>query len=171
LLKNFQIVEGGGGRHEAFRLIRQHLAAATPKVKQRVLKTALKPPQVDYDTDEEHLAYITYNLVYWLTLSDPDYAEAQMTAFEQLQAKHPSFKTREVPDFDSWSSSGSVGPRTPLTADELIKDADLKSRVEFLRTYQGDDDQGFFGPDREGLMDAVRARRGFDWTFHVGRMV
>lgn len=168
LLANFKIVEGGGGRHEAFRLIRQHLAAATTKVKQQALKTALKPPQLNYDSDEEHLAYITYNLVYWLTLSDPDFGEAR-DAFEQLQAKHPSFKTRDVPDFDSWSSSGSVGARTPITPEELIKDPDLKSRMEFLRTYQGDPEVGFLGPDRGGLMGAVAdaATQDFGWSLRL----
>lgn len=168
LLKNFEIVEGRGGRHEAFRLIREHLVAATPRAKQQVLKEALKPAQLTYETDEEHLAYITYNLVYWLTHSDPNFTQAQ-AAFERLQAKHPSFRTREVPDFDSWSSSGSAGPRTPLTADELIKDPDLKNQVEFLRTYQGDDDQGFFGPDREGLMSAVTdaVTKDFGWSLRL----
>ena len=168
LLANFMIVEGSGGRHEAFRLIREHLATATTKVKKQVLKTALKPPQVDYDTDEEHLAYITYNLVYWLTLSDPDFGEAQ-TAFEQLQAEHPSFEPRDFPDLDSWSSSGSFGLRTPKTADELIKDPDLAIQMAFLRTYKGDPDAGVFGPDREGLMAAVAdaATKDFRWSLRL----
>ena len=46
LLQNFRIVEGGDGRHEAFRLIRQHLSSATDQAKQEVLTTALQPPRV-----------------------------------------------------------------------------------------------------------------------------
>lgn len=168
LRSNFHIVEGGGGRHEAFRLIKEHLATASDEVKHEVLTTAIQAPQLDYETDEEHLAYITYNLVYWLTLSDPDFTDAR-AEFDRLQADHPTFGTRDVPDFDAWSSSGSVGPRSPLTVDELVNDADLAARMELLRSYQGDPEGGFFGPDRAGLMTAVSqaAATDFGWSMRL----
>ncbi len=168
LLSTFPIVEGGSGRHEAFRLITQHLATASGELKQEVLRTALQPPQVDYETDDEHLSYITYNLLYWLAVSDPDFTDAK-TEFERLQAEHPTFKTREAPDFDSWSSSGSVARQSPLTVEELLQEANLAARMEFLRTYQGDPEEGFFGPNREGLMSAVSqaAATEFGWSMRL----
>jgi hypothetical protein len=156
LLQHFRIVEGGGGRHEAFRLIRQHLATASNDVKREVLSTALLPPEVDYDTDDEHLAYLTYNLLYWLTLSDPKF-EAAKTEFDRVQAEHLVFGPREVPDFDSWSTGGvSWGPSSPRTVDDLLKEKDLPALVTFLEAYEGDPADRFLGPDREGLMSAVR---------------
>lgn len=155
LLENFRIVEGDDGRHEAFRLIRQHLSCATDQAKQEVLTTALQPPQVDYEADGEHLAYLTYNLLYWLTLSDPTF-DAARREFERVQREHPTFGTRDHPDFDSWSSGGfSGGPSSPRSLDDLLNESDIPSLVNLLEDYTDDPANRFLGPNREGLMTTV----------------
>lgn len=155
LLENVRILEGGDCRHEAFRLIREHLPSATDDAREEVLTTALQPPQLDYEADDEHLAYLTYNLLYWLTLSDPTF-DAARSEFERMQVEHPAFGTREHPDFDSWSSGGfSGGPSSPRSLDDLLNENDVSSLVTFLEDYTDDPADRFLGPNREGLMTAV----------------
>ena len=164
LLANERLVEGGA-RHEAFRLVAMTLASASQPVRIEVLEMALRPPEVDYEAEPEHLRYITYNLLYWLTLSDPDFEEARQH-FERVQSENPNFRPREHPDFGSWSSGGSGSwRRAPVTLEELIA-LDFPEKRDWLLSYEGMQEPSFLGPSRSGLLQLVSqaAVADFAWS-------
>lgn len=109
-------------KHETYQLLATAVATASPSLKERVLDAAAAGP--DYpdaipDRDR-HVAYAKYNLLAWLTLSNPDWTEAQ-TAFDAIQAENPGFEVRDHPDFDSWMTSGTWGGTPPMDIEEFIQ--------------------------------------------------
>lgn len=109
-------------KHETYQLLATAAATASPSLKERVLNAAAAGP--DYPEEipdrDRHVAYAKYNLLAWLTLSSPDWAEAQ-TAFDAIQTKNPDFEVREHPDFDAWMTSGTWGGKSPMDIEEFIQ--------------------------------------------------
>ena len=161
------LVEGGPARHEAFRLVRSSLSSASIAVKNNVLELALREPQGDYDADPQRLAYRTYNLVYWLTQSDPDF-QAATEALNDLQTRHPHLVSQEFPDLDAWSTSGSgEGPESPITLDTLLAH-DIEKELSWLQDYEGDHERPLFVPGRAGLLCLRRQRSNAQTSCGVG---
>lgn len=109
-------------KHETYQLLATAVATASPSLKERVLDAAAAGP--DYPEEipdrDRHFAYAQYNLLAWLTLADPDWAEAQ-TAFDATQAENPDFEVREHPDFDSWMTSGTSSGKPPMDIEEFVQ--------------------------------------------------
>lgn len=109
-------------KHETYQVLAAAVATASPSLKQRVLNAAAAGP--DYPEKipdrDRHFAYAKYNLLAWLTQSDPDWAEVQ-AAFDAAQAENPGFKVREHPDFDIWITNGTWGGKPPLDFEEFIE--------------------------------------------------
>lgn len=109
-------------KHETYQVLATAVATASPSIKERVLDAAAAGPDYPEEIPERdrHFAYAKYNLLAWLSLADPDWAEAQ-TAFDAIQAENPDFEVREHPDFDSWTTSGTWGGKPPMEIEELIQ--------------------------------------------------
>ncbi len=109
-------------KHETYEVLSSACPAASPTLKQRVLDAAAAGPDYPSEMDDRdrHIAYVKYNLLAWLTQTDPDWADAQ-TAFDAAQAENPGFEVREHPDFDSWMESATWGGKSPMDIQEFIQ--------------------------------------------------
>ncbi len=109
-------------KHETYRILARTVGFATPLLKQRVLLAAAAGPHYPDEVPdrERHFAYAKYNLLAWLTQSDPDWAEAR-TAFDTAQADDPGFEVREHPDFNGWMTSGTWGGKPPMDLEEFVQ--------------------------------------------------
>ena len=154
-----------GLKHEVFQLLKAAYPQADEAVRQRLLND-VEIYLAGSDSGEEDPAavrrrsYEVYNLLYWLVQIAPHCSLARQK-FSEIQARHPEFQPREHPDLD-WYGSEWVGPQSPITVDELLSKPP-SDKINFLLTYQG---EKFLGPDREGLMSAVReaVTRSFIWS-------
>jgi len=109
-------------KHEIYQVLDVAVAIATPPLKQRVLDAAAAGPDYpkEFSDRDRHFAYAKYNLLAWLTQTDPDWTEAQ-SEFEGIQAENPGFETREHPDFDTWMTSATWGGKPPMDIEEFIQ--------------------------------------------------
>ena len=100
----------------------------------------------------------------WLSQADPK-CELTIRRLNAFQERHPGFAPREHPDLDHWSTSGWVGPCSPVSVDELLgkRPAD---QVDWLLTFRG---ERFSGPDREGLLATLTesVKRDFEWGWDL----
>jgi hypothetical protein len=112
-------------KHEIYQLLAATLPGASPTLKEKVLDAAAAGP--DYPEEipdrDRHFAYAKFNLLVWLTETDPDWEKAR-AVFERIQAENPQFAAREHPDFDTWMTSGTWGGKPPMAIDEFIQALD-----------------------------------------------
>ncbi|MGH2614366.1 MAG: SIR2 family protein, partial [Thermomicrobiales bacterium] len=110
-------------KHEVFRLVASTLPEASPDRRSQLLVAAIKGPNLPDDLPdvERHRAYSVYNLLVWLTHSDPAWAEAQR-ARERLEEENPTFGPRDFPDLDSWSSGVTWGETPPIEIESFVQD-------------------------------------------------
>ena len=152
--------------------MRTALSTASREMKMDLLRTALQPLQLDYHVAPSSLRYLNYNLIYWLTLCDPEFEEAKQE-FERLQAQDSDFSPREHPDFDSWVSSGAAPvSRTPLPLEELLQ-LDLVAKLDWLLSYSPESQSSFLDPDRHGLLQVIAqaAAKDFDWSMRLVQLL
>ena len=109
-----------GIKHEVFRLLKEAYHQANDDYRKCLLEQVeLGPQGLDLEgKDEDDRQYSIFNLLSWLHKADPDckLASSRLKAFQEA---NPKFKPSKYPDLYSWIEEG-VGPRSPLTADELI---------------------------------------------------
>lgn len=112
-------------KHEVFRLLATAVSETSRDQRVRLLAAALEGPDFPDEVPdvERHRAYSVYNLLVWLTRSDPSWAEAQ-NELERIQAENPTFGPREFPDLDSWSSGGTWGETLPMEVEDFVQDLD-----------------------------------------------
>ncbi|MGV8885008.1 MAG: SIR2 family protein [Microbacteriaceae bacterium] len=110
-------------KHEVFRLVGSTVPEASPNRRTRLLMAAIEGPSFPEDVPdvERHRAYSVYNLLVWLTRSDPSWAEAQRER-ERLEEENPTFGPREFPDLDSWSSKVTWGETLPMEVESFVQD-------------------------------------------------
>lgn len=132
-------------------------------MRQQILQQAEHYLEYDQDDDREIRPCEVYNLSVWLHQVAPDCAAAEK--LREIQEKYPHFQPREHPDLDISMSVGWHGPQSPRTTEELLANSPHKI-VEFLLTYQG---EKFFGPDRDGLLDALKeaVAKSFPWSWEL----
>lgn len=113
-------------KHEVFRLIAAAVLDASPDARSRLLAAALEGPDFrdDLPDAERHKAYSVYNLLVWLTQSDPSWSEA-LRERERIQGLNPTFGPREFPDLDVWSSGITVGEALPMEVEDFMVDLDV----------------------------------------------
>ncbi len=156
-------------KHETFRLLARAYAAADEPTRRGFLDAALEQPVLEAPpaTPEEVRieTYERYNLLVWLARAAPDSA---ITAERLAAAKAttPDLEPREHPDLTHWTSGVHwVVPVAPRSVNELLA-LSPGAALDWLLTYQGDARTGE-GPDREGLLVAVRdaSKASFDWSW------
>jgi hypothetical protein len=140
-------------RHEVFRLMETALPSAASDVADALVEDVVAGP-TDVD-DAHHHAYERFNALAWITRHAPDLQSAQ-EAFAQVKMDHPDFAVRPHPDLLSWSETGTVGSRPPMTAAELHEriGADAASAIAELRRYEGAS-SAFEGPTWQDALDVL----------------
>ncbi|MBA7637251.1 hypothetical protein ES703_44889 [subsurface metagenome] len=154
-----------GVKHEVFRLLKEAYPQANDDYRKRLLEQVeLGPQGLDLEgKDKDDRQYSIFNLLSWLHKANPDckLASLRLKAFQEA---NPKFKPSEYPDLYSWIEER-VGPRSPLTADELIL-TDAAEATDFLLCYEG---ERLIEPDREGLLTIVAeaVSLSFDWSWKL----
>jgi hypothetical protein len=144
-------------RHEVFRLIAVTIADADAAIADALVAEAAAGPG-----HSEHRDYESYNALTWIAQHAPELQSAR-ESLAQAQAAHPEYSQRPYPDLMAWMESGFVGPRPPMSAEELHRriHEDAAAAIGKLRQYEGITPR-FDGPDWEDalnvLSDVVR-----DW--------
>lgn len=133
-------------KHENFRLIKLNFAGCPEVLRNKVVETVVRDtPQSEYRD------YSIYNFLSWISETGPD-LESAAKALRSIRDKHPEYEPSEYPDFDHWTSSGSVVSAFPLTADELHQRIQQGARAAFhdvvaLSSYEQ--------PGRSGWQEAL----------------
>lgn len=107
-------------KHETYHLLSAAVGSASTSLKQRVLDlTADVPDYPEDDLDRNLLqAYVRYNLLAWLTQTDPEWPEAK-AAFDAIQVENPDFKVREHPDLNAWMTSATWVENPPMSIEKF----------------------------------------------------
>lgn len=110
-------------KHEVFRLVASTVPQASPDRRSWLLVAVIEGPNLPDDVPdvERHRAYSIYNLLVWITQSDPSWAEAQRER-ERLEDENPTFGPREFPDLDTWSSGVTWGEALPIEVEGFVRD-------------------------------------------------
>jgi len=155
-----------GMKHEIFRLLETAYPKSTEPTRLRLLERVSRGPlgQDAENLEEMTREYQVYKLLVWLRRVAPDCPLTE-ERFKAIQEAHPDFGPRKHPDFDSWMSVGWVGPRSPLTVDELLAKKPHEE-IDWLLTYRGEE---FMGPDREGLLVTITEAmaQSFEWSWQL----
>jgi hypothetical protein len=100
-------------KHEVFRLLQVSMAAASIELRNTVIDTIQ-----ERTPESEYRDYSIYNYLVWITIIDPDLAEAA-AKLALMQQEHPDFGPREHPDLDHWMSSGFAASTFPLSTEAM----------------------------------------------------
>ena len=140
-------------KHELYDLLEWALPAAGA-ARSELLEEIRKGPEGGQpgDGNEENRAYAVYNLLVWVTRVAPDFADAE-TVLQELQRQHDNFRPRDNPDLDLVVSSGSLGPSSPVTVQQLLAKTTPED-VGWMISYQGQSGPGTW-TDRYGLLGAI----------------
>jgi hypothetical protein len=158
-------------KHETFELLRAVFARADEAAQRRFVAYSMAanvlPETVAADADTARLvAYERYNVAVWLhqVALDSTIATDHLAA---LQQQHPEFEPRDHPDLDYWIGAGFVGPRTPISVEDLSAMGSADA-ARYLRDYEPSP-QDFHAADRSGLMTTFgqAAVASTEWSLGV----
>ena len=126
-------------RPEVFGLIRDALPHASAADADALVADATSSPLAG--PDDEHVAYMRFNALVWMTRWAPQLRSAR-TALDAVKTNYPHFEPRTAPDL--LRSRIEVGVRSdqpPMTTDELHAriEAGASAAVTELRRYEGVD--------------------------------
>ena len=149
--------------HEIFRAVKLAYPEASPERRKAIIDAvrAYRWPDEKNAERERLAAYHRLEWLHWLHDAVPDCVLAKQ-ALDAVSAQYPEFKPSEHPDLTHWPGSFQyVTPLSPWTTEELL----AKPAADWLRDLLSFQPKGPFGPDREGLVAAVReaAKQRFDW--------
>lgn len=156
--------------HEAFRALRIIYPKACNTTKQSVVDAILAFESAGSVDEQSELADAghRYNWIEWLHRADSDCVIVK-SALETLMDEHPEFTPREHPDSLFWTTSGPADFQSPLKAQELLAKPPSEW-LPYLLAYHG---EGFFGPNRTGLLLKVReaATKEFSWGVQLAEQL
>jgi hypothetical protein len=141
LIEDFQL------KNETFALLAEVYATSARHVRAEFLAQA----EATYRPEgEDHEQYALFNLLSWLKVHAPD-CDLVAKRLKRMQERHPQWKVREHPDFDSWISVGArqLVPDSPVPMsqiEEMHLDALLAecARLSTLTDPFGDSLKGGF---------------------------
>lgn len=145
-------------KHEVFRLVSSTVPEASPNQRTRLLMAVIEGPSFPEDVPdvERHRAYAVYNLLVWLTQSDPSWAEARRER-ERLEEENPTFGPREFPDLDSWSSGVTWGETLPMEVESFVQDLDSNAETALTTLLNVDYSERLIdGPTWDSALTLVR---------------
>jgi hypothetical protein len=157
-------------KHEVFQLLARVFPNATEAAQQRLIAhSQAKPILEGEDADEEKkriTTYERYNLAVWLNRIAPE-SPVAAEHLKALQSANPEFGPRDHPDLDRWISAGFRGPRSPLSAEELLGKAPAEAATYLLEFNP--DGVRFDEPDRHGLLTMLEkgAAQNVGWALEL----
>lgn len=157
-------------KHEVFQLLARVFPSATEVAQQRLIAHSLAKPILNGDdADEEKKrisAYERYNLAVWLNRIAPE-SRVAAEHLKTLQSAHPQFGPRDHPDLDRWIRAGFRGPRSPVSAEELVAKAPAEAAT-YLVEFKPDGIR-FDEPDRHGLLTMLEkgAAQNVGWALEL----
>jgi hypothetical protein len=153
-------------KHEIFRLLKTAYPRASLFLRTKLLEQVCRGSggRDAEGLDEETRQYEIYNLLLWLHSVAPE-CDLTTEKFETTQQTHPHFEPREHPDLESEGGSGSYGPESPVTTEELLA-KDPEKEIDWLLNYQEERIVGF---SRVGLLETVTeaATKDYAWSWKL----
>lgn len=160
-------VEDVGLKNETFALLAEVYGASSEKVRAEFLaqaEAAMNPEGEDYER------YEFFNLLSWLHVHAPE-CTLVTEKLHPIQERHPQWKMREHPDFNSWISGGAVQaePDSPIPASQI---AEMNLEALLAESARLADVRDMFGDPLKGgfLQEIARTAAGnFAWSEGVAQ--
>ena len=157
-----RVVEDVGLKNETFALLAEVYGASSEKVRAEFLaqaEAAMNPEGEDYER------YEFFNLLSWLHARAPE-CTLVTEKLHPIQERHPQWKVREHPDFNSWISGGAVQaePDSPIPASQI---AEMNLEALLAESARLADVRDMFGDPLKGgfLQEIARTAAGnFAWS-------
>ena len=149
--------------HELFRAVTKTYPDAGLERRRNVVDTILAY-SFPNEQDENKDFYTAGLHIDWLNslhAEKPDCSFAKQ-ALDELRKRFPKLRPSEHPDHLMWlGEAGWIGSQSPWTVDQLL----LKPAEEWLEKLLSFKQEEFTGPDRRGLVLAIReaAKQDFRW--------
>ncbi len=120
-------------------------------------------PAYDNWSAEVRTARSQFDWLSWLIQAKPDCALAE-AAMAPIKLQYPDWQPSDHPDLTHWMGSADwVGSQSPWSAEELLA-RDPEEQINDLLNFKG---SRFNGPDRDGLLAAIReaCKQNSRWAF------
>jgi Domain of unknown function (DUF4020)/SIR2-like domain len=156
------LVENVGLKNETFALLAAVYGGSSEQVRAELLtqaRAAMNPGGEDYERNE------FFNLLSWLHTHAPG-CTLVTEMLSPIQERHPQWKMREHPDFNSWISGGAVQaePDSPIPASQI---AAMNLEALLAENTRLADIKDMFGDPLKGgfLQEIARTAAGnFAWS-------
>lgn len=147
-------------KHEVFSLLATALPEAGADKRSLLLAAVLAGPTLPHDTPdvERHRAYGIYNILVWLTRSDPSWSDARQE-LDRVHKENPTFNPREFPDLNSWSTTETSAwdEMLPMEVEDLLRDLQTDPEAALTALLAVDySEQRMDGPTWHGALNLVR---------------
>lgn len=157
-----------GFKHENFVLMQKAYSHASSKARSAFLEEVVRQHKPD-DEDRETRNYELFNVVLWLTKSNPACTFASKLLSE-LKKTNPTFGEREHPDLDSWIGPVTYGEATSPEASLALLSCDIE---QLVATIQAEPQSGYLEyQSRNDLMHAIElcAQKSHEWGITVAQV-
>lgn len=157
-------VENVGLKNETFALLATVYGGSTERVRAELLaqaEVAMNPEREDYER------YEFFNLLSWLHTHAPD-CPLVAEKLNPIQERHPQWKMREHPDFNSWISDGAVQaePDSPIPASQI---AEMNLEALLAENTRLADVKDMFGdPFKGGFLQEIARTAAANFTWSAG---
>jgi len=154
-----------GLKNELFALLREVYASSSKEIRAELLAQA----EATYRQEGEgHERYELFNLFSWLHSQAPE-CDLVTEKLKQIQERHPEWKVREHPDFNSWIGGGvrQLVPESPIPASR-IEDMNLEAlSIESARLATLTDPFG--DTSKDGFLQEIArtAAANFTWSERI----
>ena len=149
-------------RPEVYLFIKHSYLTTSIEMREKLIERIMAHDESEYGgySAIERTDFSHFELLSWLVESDMSCPLASKILFG-IKSKHPMWKPNEHPNILFYSNSGIYNPKSPHTADELIK-LDPKSELEKWLNFEG---EPFDGPNRDGLFREIvnACKEDFAW--------
>jgi Domain of unknown function (DUF4020)/SIR2-like domain len=162
-----RLVENVSLKNETFALLAAVYGGSSKQVREELLaqaEAAMNPEGEDYER------YEFFNLLSWLHTHAPD-CTLVAEKLKPIQERHPQWKMREHPDFNSWISGGAVQaePDSPIPASQV---AEMNLEALLTESRRLADVKDMFGdPLKSGFLQEIArtAAGNFAWSEGIAR--
>ena len=140
--------------HELFRAVRKTYPKAGPKQRQNVINAifAYRWPNEEEEKKDVYTAEVHFDWLHELHVTKPECSFAK-EALDKILEQFPDFEPREHPEHLKWVGNVEhIAPQSPWAVENLLS----KSAEEWLEELLSFRQEKFTGPDRRGLVLAIR---------------
>jgi hypothetical protein len=162
-----RLLEDVSLKNEMFALLAEVYAASNKAVRAEFLAQA----EATYKQEgEDHERYALFSLLSWLNSHAPE-CELVADKLKEIQERHPEWRVREHPDFNSWIGGGvrQLVPESPVPASQ-IQEMNLEAlSAECARLAMVTDPFG--DSSKDGFLQEIArtAEANFPWSEGIAR--